>query len=124
MNNLPYSPKLRKAIDEIKGVLDKYDIAGLIVLHEPNHGEFLLNINPSYSCISFQADGLRINTKPFESTESKNEAVKNTCNMTSSLFEMAFKQVQNLKLIDDLVTEKFEAKHTKGKFTDRRSTDN
>ena len=124
MNILPYSPKLRKAMAEIKEVLDKYDIVGLVVLHEPSHGEFLLKINPSYSCISFQTDGIRINTKPFDSKESKSDAVKNTCNMTSSLFEMISKQVDNLKQVDDFLTETFDAKHTTGKFIDRRETDN
>lgn len=52
---MKYSPKLKKAMSEIKEVLEKYDIAGMIVLHtEGGHSEYLLKINPSYSVIKFE----------------------------------------------------------------------
>lgn len=104
--------------------MDSHDIAGLIILHEPNHGEFLCKIDPSYSCISFDTNGLRINTKPFNTPEEKNKAVANSCNMTSTLLEVGLNQLSMLKSVNGLLEEKFDAVHTKGKFTDRRSTDN
>lgn len=32
---MQYSPKLKVAMDEVKDVLKKYDIAGFVVLHTP-----------------------------------------------------------------------------------------
>ena len=56
---MQYSAKLKNAMQEIKGILEKYDIAGLIALHTDgygdNHGfgEFYLKIDPSYSVAKF-----------------------------------------------------------------------
>lgn len=44
-----YSPKLRKAMEEIKDVLKKHDIAGFIAIHTPGHVEYSHNLMPSYS---------------------------------------------------------------------------
>jgi hypothetical protein len=52
---MQYSPKLKNAMSEIKDILVKYDIAGLVVLHTDGYGdnegfgEYLLKIDPSYS---------------------------------------------------------------------------
>ena len=43
--------KLKAAMEDIKEVCRKYDIAGAVVLHTtPGNGEFALILNPSYSC--------------------------------------------------------------------------
>jgi hypothetical protein len=47
---MQYSPKLKKAMEEIKGILHKHDIAATVVLHTPGFSEFLNYISPSYSC--------------------------------------------------------------------------
>ena len=46
---MQYSPKLKKAAEEIKSILKKYDIAANVVLHTPGHSEYLLEITPTYS---------------------------------------------------------------------------
>lgn len=52
-------------MEEIKAILDKYDIAGFVVLHTPPFSEHYLKINPSYSCARFEelADGTAIRFK-------------------------------------------------------------
>lgn len=47
---MQYSPKLKNAMEEIKLIIDKYDIAACVVLHTPGFSEFLNKIDPSYSC--------------------------------------------------------------------------
>jgi hypothetical protein len=47
---MKYSPKLRTAMEEIKAVIKKHDIAGVVVLHTPGYGEHFIKIDPSYSC--------------------------------------------------------------------------
>jgi hypothetical protein len=46
---MPFSPKLKMVANEIKAILDKYDIAGVVVLHEPTHTEFLIKVNTTNS---------------------------------------------------------------------------
>lgn len=46
---MQYSPKLKKAMAEIKAIADKYDIAAIVCLHTPGHGEYLLKVDPLYS---------------------------------------------------------------------------
>jgi hypothetical protein len=63
-NNKRFSPKLKGAMAEIKEILDKHDIAGFIVLHEVGFSEFMLKIDPSYSCAFFEGDDcLRVKAK-------------------------------------------------------------
>lgn len=47
---MKFNPKLKKAMDEILAVLNKYDINGSIVLHSPGFGEHFMKIDASYSC--------------------------------------------------------------------------
>lgn len=67
---MQYSPKLKNAISEIKTILEKYDIAGLVVLHTDGYGdnqgfgEYLLKLDPSYSVAKFESpDFVRFKAK-------------------------------------------------------------
>lgn len=60
---MQYSPKLKKAMEEIKAVVAKYDIGAFVVIHTPGHSEFLNKIDPSYSCAIPQTDGIRFKAK-------------------------------------------------------------
>jgi hypothetical protein len=53
----PFDPKLKAAMEEIKGVLAKYDCAASVVLQSPAHVEHLLNVSPSWSCLTIEPDG-------------------------------------------------------------------
>lgn len=55
---MQYSPKLKTAMDEIKAVLKKNDIAGFVVLHTPGFSEYLNHLDTSYSCAKLDNDGL------------------------------------------------------------------
>ena len=60
---MQYSPKLKKAMEEIKAVLKKHDIAGSIVLHSPGFSEYLNHIDTSYSCATLESGGIRVRSK-------------------------------------------------------------
>lgn len=47
---MQYSPKLKKAMEDIKKILHENDIAGFVVLHTPGFSEYLNRVDPSYSC--------------------------------------------------------------------------
>lgn len=64
---MQYSPKLKTAMNEIKQVLKKHDIAGFVMIHSPDgFTEYLNHINPSYSCAFLENDQLRVRLKTSE----------------------------------------------------------
>jgi hypothetical protein len=50
-------PKLKEAMEEIKAILKKHDIAAVVNLQSKNHGEYLFELSPSWSCITLSEDG-------------------------------------------------------------------
>lgn len=64
---MQYSPKLKTAMEEIKAVLKKHDIAGFVLLHAPQgFTEYLNHINSSYSCAFLQDGQFRVRLKTAE----------------------------------------------------------
>ena len=82
-----YSPKLKKAMQEIKDILHRHDIAGVVVLHTPGNSEYLIELSPSYSAAKIQSDGVyRIKMTKKEATEEQAYIkLKDTCNMFNML---------------------------------------
>lgn len=91
---MQYSPKLKKAMSEIKDILHKHDIAGLVVLHTPGYGEYLMELSPSYSRLKIDPEKgfMRFKAKledDFKGDKKAMEkAVAETCNMLSIIGEI------------------------------------
>lgn len=123
---MQYAPKLKKAMEEMKKIMENYDIAGSVVLHTPGHGEFYLNISPSYSCAWFEGDHFRMKAKKtdFPDIKTWEKAIKDTTNMMSVLAEiqagMALNMAQLSKQIDKIVN----ADHDDGEFTSHTTQNN
>jgi hypothetical protein len=75
------SPKLKEAIKQIRQILQSYDIAAVVVLHTPEHSEFLVRIDTSYSVARYEKQGIRIKTNPAEKEEVKRKKLGDTSNM-------------------------------------------
>lgn len=62
-----YSHKLKAVMAEIVSILERHDIAGIIMLHEPGFSEFLTRVDPSWSIARLeetpQGLGLRLRSK-------------------------------------------------------------
>lgn len=89
---MQYSPKLKKAAEEIKEILLKYDIAANVVLHTPSHSEYLLHITPSYSCAWLENGNIRFRAKKedYNGSESiRNKKIADTTNMLRLLADTA-----------------------------------
>lgn len=57
-------PKLKAAMEEVKGILEKYDIAGSVLLSSPANIEFLRSFKTSWTAAWIESDGcLRIRCK-------------------------------------------------------------
>ena len=101
---MQYSPKLKQAMEEIKATLNKYDIAGVVVLHNAEKTyptgddgsmytegftEYLYKINPSYSAASIDNDRFRVKGKAehYASREERDKKMSATYNMFDHLAE-------------------------------------
>lgn len=43
---MQYDPKLKKVMEQIKGILKDNDITGFVVLHSPGFSEYLNHVQP------------------------------------------------------------------------------
>jgi hypothetical protein len=115
---MQYSPKLKKAMEEVKEIVKKYDIAALVVLHTPGCSEYLNHITPSYSCMKWNGDELRIRAKLQEDfngdKKAMHEKLQATSNMLRLLSETAGKELLGLMKVSDFVDSLLGSTHTDG----------
>ena len=125
---MEYHPKLKKAIAEIKDILDKYDIAGVVVIHTPGHSEYLTKINPSYSCGTLiEGKGLHMKAKLADfngDKEAMHNTVQDTVNMIHHLAEVTGLKGYEFIQIKEQVDEYFNPKYTDGGHTSHTQQNN
>lgn len=125
---MQYSPKLKIAAEEIKAVLEKHDIAGLVVLHTPGHAEYLMKVNPTYSCAKLENDGIRIKAKLQEDFNGDKKAwettVRDTSNMLNLISEVGGKIVLSVIELSQILDQKVDARHDDGGHTSHSTQNN
>lgn len=114
----PDQRRLKIARLEIEAVLQKHDLAGVVVLHTPGMAEFFYNIRPSYSVcwVDEAAGALRI--KSVAAGDHDGNAGQQlhdqaaTANMTASLAgELGCAAMMFLN-VDEVVSKALRATHT------------
>lgn len=95
---LNYSPRLKEAMEEVKVILKRYDIAGVIVLHEPGFAEHIIKTDPGYSCARLVNGGMRVTATQEKYGEKRGKVMDDTFNMFQLLAEVSGKC--SLLLID------------------------
>ena len=112
---MKYSPKLKKAMEEIKEIMEKHDIAGAVFLHTPGFGEQHMKVDPSYSCAFWEykpgQEGIRIRTRLQEDyqgdKQKRNDAIRDTVNMFDILSNMmgpyAVATIQMMEQLEQVV---------------------
>jgi hypothetical protein len=123
-----YSDKLKEAMAEINAVLEKHDVAALVVLHEPGFSEFRTRIDPSWSVCHFEPtkDGdvavrFRAKAEDFGGDKAaQKKAIDDTVNMIVHFRDncaMHFKVMDGLL---DMLGKRFEIAKEPGRFTPDR----
>lgn len=119
---MQYSPKLKKAAEDIKKILKENDIAGVVILHTPGYGEYVLNLSPTYSCVKVSPQGeIRARAKlqeDFNGNEKEwEETVKNTSNMLSIIQNVGEPLMNGIAELSFKIDKAVNATHTKGNST-------
>ena len=117
---MQYSPKLKKAMAEITAVLEKYDIAGFIILTEPGFSEIHTKINPSWSSarVTGQGDNRRIEIlgkkSHFKNVQERNKVLSDTCNMVHHMTTLIVSQANGWIGLHDLCVKNYGLKEEGG----------
>lgn len=87
---MQYSPKLKKAMEDIKAIVKNNDIAAFVVLHdEAGFSEYLNAISPSYSCGFIEGDQIRFKLKTSEVGKEQAKKIANgTYNMVTHFADL------------------------------------
>lgn len=124
---MQYNPKLKKAAEEIKQLLQKYDIAGNVVLHTPGHSEYLLHITPTYSCAWLENDSVRFRAKKEDYNGNvivRNQKISDTANMLRLLSDTAGNNALALLQVSDQFDDLIGADHGDSSHTSHSTQNN
>ncbi len=125
---MQYSPKLKKAAEEIKQVLKKYDIAGSVVLHTPGFCEYMLEITPSYSAAWLEnGDLLRFRARLQDyngNAAMRNQKISDTTNMFRILGDQQGKNALMLLEAADYFDKVTDAEHGDSNHTSHTTQNN
>ncbi len=124
---MQYSPKLKIAIEEIKEILKKHDIAAVVVLSAPDFVEYLTRIDPSYSCASFIEGGIRVRAKKEDfggNVEIRNQKLRDTANMLHNLSTVGMRNTLELSEVSQQVDKLLGSEHYGGDQTSHTQQNN
>lgn len=124
---MQYSPKLKKAMQEIKDILSKHDIAGMVVIHTPGHSEFLNKMDPTYSILKIKGDEVRMRATAADyngDLAARNKAIADTCNMLHSITATTGQMLMPLMDLSDKVDKILNASHDGPGFTSHTTQNN
>jgi hypothetical protein len=101
----PSDPKLLAAMEEIKAILVKHDIAAIVLLESQTHGEWLNHITPSWSAATMfrdeKGEGIRVRclAKDYPSKEAHAEALRLTSGMLMGFLDGAARIQRDMEAI-------------------------
>lgn len=124
---MQYSPKLKKAAEEIKLTLKKYDIAAHVVLHTPGHSEYLMELTPSYSCVRIEEKGFRFRAKKSDydgNVALRDKKITDSVNMIESLCETGGKNILSLMGLSDELHKIYDIESTDGGHSSHEQQNN
>ena len=116
---MQYSPKLKRAMEQIKKILKDNDIGGYVVIHSPEHGghsEYLFELTPKYSCVEWfpQKDGITIKGKlaHYNGDAVKRDKTLNaTINMLHHLSTLTMEHGLMMAKVSDQADKTWDAEH-------------
>ena|ERR1700741_4288635 len=125
---MQYSPKLKNAMEEIKQILLKHDIAGTVTIHTPGHAEYLNHITPSYSCAKIDELSGKFELKAkkihFAHEAERNHKLTSTANMLNLLSDVTARNVINLMNASKITDKFLNAEHNGDDHTSSTTQNN
>lgn len=124
---MQYSPKLKRVMQEIKDILSREDIAGHVVIHEPGYSEYLLKVDPTYSCAKIRGNRLEIKAKKDDflgDTDRQSKVIGDTVNMVTHLCSSLCKGAGLMMNLESILKTKIDIDTDHGGDTDHTTQNN
>lgn len=126
---MQYSPKLKRAAEQIKKILKDNDLAGFAVIHTPGNSEFILEITPSYSAAKWNATRDRViiegKAAHYNGDKAKRDKkLTDTMNMFHHLSTVTGTNSLSLMQISELADKAWNAEHNGSGFTSEQEQNN
>lgn len=122
---MQYSPKLKTAMEEVKAILKKHDIAGFVVLHTPGFAEYVNYVSPSYSCAIVTENGMHFRLKQAEVGKERAKLLaEGTYNMVTLLCDMIAKHAMVYMEAQEFLKEKWGGTEFPGSETSHTDQNN
>jgi hypothetical protein len=119
-----YSPRLKRVMARITAILKAEDIAGYVVLHEPGFSEYLLAVEPSWSCLRMIGEaGIRLRSKLEDyggDRERQHLEIEATTNLLRHLADLLPQHAAVFEALHSKVCELMVVEHTEGVHTPHR----
>lgn len=117
------------AMEEIKAVLRKHDVAGLVVLHKPGFGEYYFRLDPTYSCARHdeKSGTIRVRAKAAElpgGAAERQQKLADTANMLKVLCEVGMDTIGMLLQVSEMVDKATDAEHGPGSGSSHTTQNN
>jgi hypothetical protein len=83
--------KVEAAIEEVKAVLQKHDLAGVVFVASPTNVEYLYHLDPSWTCLRILPDGgigARAKREDFPNLEAQKECVRVSVSIVAGFADM------------------------------------
>jgi len=109
-----FDPRLKAVMAEIKALLRKHDLAGIVHLQSEQHGECLLEPGPTWTCARLDDGLLRVRARleDYGSTELRDQAIRRTLGMLVSFRDSSERMTAALDHVAECVGRKLiEVKH-------------
>lgn len=114
-------------MEEIKTIVEKYDLAAHVVLHTPGNCEYLMKISPSYSCATQEGDMIRFKAKAADFNGDKaarDKKIADTANMMRSMADVMGQNTLAFLKVAEQFDQYVDAEHGKGGFSSHTTQNN
>jgi hypothetical protein len=111
MPDMP-DPKLKAAMEDIKSILDFYDIAAIVHLQSKTHGEYLYSLSPTWSCATLSNEGVfRFKAAVKSKPDTDKELARATSGMIIAFLDAAKKQEQDMTQVAIMIGQHLHITH-------------
>ena len=104
--------KLQAAMEEIKTVLRRHDVAALVTLQSPGAIEYLYELSPTWSCITIEPAGaVRIRAQAATGPPSEKERLRVSAGMLMGFLDLARRNQEDIHKLLLCLSQHVEIEH-------------
>lgn len=108
--------RLRELAGKIRALLKEYDVAGIVNIQGKDQAEFVNEITPSWSCLSWERDtadrlGMRFRCKLKTGDAAEKERGRLTAGMVMGFHMIAAQQYLQFEQVREMISEHMEIDH-------------